>query len=234
MNNSIIKFICEDKDTTVLYPPVPASKVVPQWYKDIPVELKKLTNYIDADGVPSVKRCIPVLDYLTSGYVLANSWEIIVKPEMKEGIHSFSLECNREKYVGAHPWHQAPVEIDNNKFHYFKINQQWMIKTPPGYSSLIYQPHYLFNKKYKMLPAIVDTDKHNDFIGLIGHVETDKEFNISPGEPLVVVFPFKREEWASEISFDPYVGKDTSFKYYLQGIWHGFYQKYFHSKKSYR
>lgn len=234
MNKSVIKFVCEDRDTTLLYPPVPSGKIIPYWYKTVPVELKKLMNYIDQDGVPTVKRCIPVLDYLTSGYVIKNSWEIIVKPVFKDGIKSFSLECNRDRYVGAHPWHQAPVEILQNKCHYFKINQQWMISTPPGYSCLIYQPHYLFNEHFSMLPAIVDTDKHNDFIGLIGYLKIEKEFVISPGDPLVVIFPFKRQEWASEITFDSNVGKDTSFKYHLQGMWHGFYQKYFHSKKIYR
>ena len=229
-----IKFICEDKDTSLLYPPVPAGKIIPQWYKDIPIELKKLTNYIDKDGVPSVKRCIPVLDYLTSGYVIKNSWEIIAKPQFKDGFRSFSLECNRDRYVGAHPWQQAPVEIYKVKNHYFKINQQWMIRTPPGYSCLIYQPHYLFNENFNMLPAIVDTDKHNDFIGLIGYLKIDKEFTIAPGEPLVTVFPFERKEWHSEISFDVNIGKNTSFKYYLQGLWHGFYQKIFHTKKVYR
>jgi hypothetical protein len=58
------------------YPPVPASKIIPEWYKNIPVALSKDPGFIDNDGVPSIKRCMPVLDYLTSGYILRNSYEI--------------------------------------------------------------------------------------------------------------------------------------------------------------
>lgn len=229
-----IKFISEDFDSCKEFPPVPAAKIVPEWYKNIPVALNKVPNYIDNDGVPSIKRCMPVLDYLTSGYVLRNSYEINAWPFEKDGIQSFQLECNKKNYVGAHPWHQAPTELYGKKNHYFKINQEWLIRTPPGYSCLIYQPHYLFREEFQMFPAIVDTDKHDDFVGLIGLITTNKDFTIPPGEPLVVVFPFKREEWKMEASFDPEIGSKSSFKYFLHGLWHGFYSKFFHTKKTYR
>lgn len=234
MKENIIKFVTEDEDTLYTFPPVPATKIVPDWYKEIPVSLEKAEPYVTHDNIPSIKRCVPVLDYQTSGYVLKNSYEIIAKFYEKDDIRSFSLDCNKDEYVGAHPWHQSPTKIYGKKNHYFKINQQWLIRTPPGYSCLIYQPQYLFNEKYKMLPAIVDTDKHNDFIGLIGVSKTDKDFTIEAGEPLVIIFPFKRENWKMEASFDVNVAKNSSFKYYLQGVWHGFYQKHFHSKKSYK
>ncbi len=235
IKESNIQFISEDYDACNEFPPLPASKIVPEWYKNIPVALTKVPGYIDNDGVPSIKRCMPVLDYMTSGYVLRNSYEINVWPFEKDSIKSFQLECNKKNYVGAHPYHQAPTsEMNGTKNHYFKINQEWLIRTPPGYSCLIYQPHYLFRKEFQMFPAIVDTDKHDDFIGLIGLINTDKEFTIPPGEPLVVVFPFKREDWKMDVSFDPKIGSKSSFKYFLHGVWHGFYSKFFYTKKTYR
>lgn len=231
-----IKFICEDYDAMTHYPPIPASKIVPEWYKNIPVSLSKTPGYIDNDGVPSVKRCMPVLDYLTSGYTLRNSYEINVRPyEKEDGIRNFSLECNNKNYVGAHPWHQAPTtEVNGHKNHYFKINQQWLIRTPPGYSCLIYQPHYLFRKEFQMFPAIVDTDRHDDFVGLVGIINSTEAFTIEPGAPLVTIFPFKRESWKMDVEHDPKIGSQSSFKYFLHGLWHGFYAKHFHSKKGYR
>jgi hypothetical protein len=231
---SNIKFICEDWDAMKEYPPIPASKIVPEWYKNIPVSLSKIPNYIDSDGVPSIKRCMPVLDYLTSGYVLRNSYEINAWPSVKDGINSFELECNKKSYVGAHPHHQAATEIYGAKNHYFKINQEWLIRTPPGYSCLVYQPHYMFREEFQMFPAIVDTDKHDDFIGLIGLITTDEPFTIGPGEPLVIIFPFKREDWKMDVSYDAKIGSLSSFKYFLHGVWHGFYSKFFHTKKTYR
>ena len=232
---SVVKFISGDFDAHKEFPPVPASKIIPEWYKNIPVALTKVPGYIDNDGVPSIKRCMPVLDYLTSGYVLRNSYEINAWVSVKDGINSFQLDCNKKNYAGAHPYHQAPTtEMNGVKNHYFKINQEWLIRTPPGYSCLIYQPHYLFRKEFQLFPAIVDTDKHDDYIGLIGLITTDTEFTIPPGEPLVVVFPFKREDWKLDTSYDPAIGSKSSFKYFLQGLWHGFYSKFFHSKKTYR
>ena len=234
-SESIIEFISEDRDAMIHYPPVPASKIIPEWYKNIPVALSKNPGFIDNDGVPSIKRCMPVLDYLTSGYILRNSYEINADMFMKDNINSFTLECNKKNYVGAHPFHQAPTtEMTGEKNHYFKINQEWAIRTPPGYSCLIYQPHYLFRKEFKMFPAIVDTDKHDDFIGLVGLITTDQSFTIMPGDPLVTIFPFKRTDWKMELSYDKDIGSRSSFKYFLHGLWHGFYSKYFHTKKTYR
>lgn len=229
-----IKFSTDDKDAAELFPPIPAAKLIPEWYKNIPVTATRAAGYIDGDSVPTIKRCMPVLDYLTSGYILRNSYEINAWPSIKDGIKSFNLECNKKNYVGAHPWHQATTEINGVKNHYFKINQEWHIKTPPGYSCLIYQPHYLFRKEFQMFPAVVDTDKHDDFTGLVGVINTDTDFTIAPGDPLVVIFPFKREEWKSTIEYDPKIGANSSFKYFLHGVWHGFYSRIFHTKKTYR
>jgi len=35
-SESIIKFISENYDAMIHYPPVPASKIIPEWYKNIP------------------------------------------------------------------------------------------------------------------------------------------------------------------------------------------------------
>lgn len=232
--NSHIKFICEDYDSFQLYPPVPATKMVPLWYKDLSIFIKNAPGKENQENVPSVKKCMPVLDYITSGYILRNSYQIRVSPyDDNQGIRHFKLDCNRKDYVGAHPWHQAPIEIDGSKTHYFKINQQWVVRTPPGYSSLIYQPYYNFRKEFSFLPAVVDTDVHPACIGLVGIIKSQEEFFINPGDPLVVVFPFKREEWISTIEHDPDLIKKSNFKLYLQGLWHGFYQKFLHNKKSY-
>jgi hypothetical protein len=92
----------------------------------------------------------------------------------------------------------------------------------------------MFREEFQMFPAIVDTDKHDDFIGLVGLINTDKPFTIAPGEPLVVIFPFKRQDWKMDVSYNEKIGSLSSFKYFLHGVWHGFYSKFFHSRKTYR
>ena len=88
------------------------------------------------------------------------------------------------------------------------------------------------NKNYKMLPAIVDTDKHDDAVNFVG-VGLKKQFTIKPGEPLMIVYPFKRDDWSMDISFDDYTNANK-FRYWTKNLWHGTYSRLFHSKKKFR
>jgi hypothetical protein len=88
---------------------------------------------------------------------------------------------------------------------------------------------------FDIFPGIVDTDVHDEPIGLVGLVK-ESDFIIRPGDPLVVVFPFKREDWKMDIKAST-LKEDwsaSSFKYRLSTYWAGFYQKMFHHKKSYK
>lgn len=235
---NLIEFKCFDEETASMFPPIPANKLIPDWYKDVPVVCPKVLPYTETDEVPSIKRCIPVLDYLTSGYIIRNNYEIRGRQKVddrNEEFTAFDLKCRYAGGAGAHPWYQAPIEINDKKNHYLKINQPWYIKTPPGYSCLIYQPHYFFRKEFSLFPGIVDTDKHTESIGLVGTINVP-EFTIKPGDPLVVVFPFKREEWKMNIAVETLeqAEKRSSFKFYMKGVWHGMYSKFIHSKKSYK
>lgn len=234
MSTNIIKFTCDDLDTYNSYPPVPATKVIPEWYKNMPNEIHGAVNFI-ADGTPSVKRCIPVLDYMTSGYIIRNSYQILVTRKVdSQGIVGFELKCNKPDYAGGHPWYQAQVAVQGVKTHYLKINQPWQTLTPPGYSCLIYQPHYFFRKEFSLFPGVVDTDKHPDPIGLIGQIHATHDFIIEPGEPLAVVFPFKRADWRLETAYDPKLVDQSPYKYFLKATWRKMYSTFFHSRKSYR
>ena len=54
------------------------------------------------------------------------------------------------------------------------------------------------------MPAIVDTDKHDIPVGLTGYL-TDYEniVTIKPGDPIMQVIPFKRDDWKMEIVDPP-------------------------------
>lgn len=235
MTNNI-QFICNDAETFEMFPPVPGSKMIPQWYKDTPLELEKHLPYTEEDGTPTVRRCIPVLDYMTGGYIIKNNYEIRFRGKIdEEKYEAFDLKCRHHAGAGAHPWIQAQFEIDEKKKHYLKINQPWLVKTPPGWSCLFYQPHYFFNEEYRILPGIVDTDTHTEPVSLIA-VPHKSEFTVLPGDPLVVVFPFKRENWKMELKYELENDAEdrSSFKYYLKGAWHGMYSKFSHSKKIFK
>ena len=58
------------------FPVVPMKKAVPDWYKRVPNFVEEGGDTLDAllrDGGATnrtIRACVPVLDYLTSGYVI--------------------------------------------------------------------------------------------------------------------------------------------------------------------
>ena len=118
------------------------------------------------------------------------------------------------------------------KNHYFKISNPWKVVTSPGYSCHFYQPFYQLNEDFKMFPSIVDTDKHDDAVNFVG-VGIKRNFTIKPGDPLMVVFPFKRENWKMDVQYEDF-RKLNRYKYWVKKIWHGTYANFFHSKKKFR
>jgi hypothetical protein len=235
MKDKLIKFIAADRDIFTYHAPTPSSKVIPDWFKNLPTSHEKVKGYMSENNTPTIKRCMPVMDYLTSGYVLKNPYQVAIKPvEDPNGFIDYTILCANAEYIGRHPWHQVKTQTNGQNKHFIKFNHGWVIETPPGYSCMIYQPHYIFRNEFVILPAVVDTDQHNDAISLVASVNTKQEFVIESGAPLAVVFPFKRDSWTSQLELDPFIQTKSSYTYYFRNLWHGTYQKFFHNKKSFK
>ena len=230
-----IEFSTSDKDILEMFPVLPASKVIPEWYKEMPIEIPEIEPYTKPH-TPSIKRCMPVLDYMTTGYVIRATYEVNIKQYIDEKFFAgFDFKCRHtDNYIGKHPWHQAQFKAeDGKKHHYLKINQPWHITTPSGYSCMLFDPYYRFRKEYSIFPGVVDTDKHNEPIGLVGIIK-EANFSIKPGDPLVVVFPFKREDWKMTLTERTDEWERSSYKYRLSTYWAGIYQRLMHTKKSFK
>jgi len=68
-----IKFQCVQDTENSLFEPVPARKVKPEWYKNLPV-------YVDNFGVENetIKKCPAMQDWLSMGYLIRNRHTIFV------------------------------------------------------------------------------------------------------------------------------------------------------------
>jgi hypothetical protein len=231
---NIIEFTTADVETLEMFPVLPAGKLIPEWYKDTPIEVPEISPYTKPH-TPTIKRCVPVLDYMTTGYIIRASYEVQIKrkidPRFIMDFDTRSRDTN--DVISKHPWWQAQFEYAGYKNHYLKLNNPWHIKTPPGYSCMLFDPFYHMRKEYSLFPGVVDTDKHDEPIGLVGLVK-EEEFTIKPGDPLVVVFPFKREDWQMSAGIRTNERAKTSFKYRLGSYWSGLYAQLMHSKKTYR
>lgn len=176
--------------------PQPASKFIPQWYKD-------MESYIGGDKKPNgegftkatIKRCMPVFDAITAGYIITLPADVYVS--IKDGEQFF--EWSALGLVQFHPIEQAPTHPLRNRHSYPKWINPWSIKTPKGYSTLFVSPMH-HDLPFTILPGIVDTDQYYSPVNF-PMVVNDPDFEglIPKGTPIAQVIPFKRESWSMKI-----------------------------------
>lgn len=230
-----IKFLTTDKVALDYFYPVPANKSLPEWYKKLPRYINKDQKTTSAfmgeqqNKIPqTIKACLPVQDYITSGYIIRASSDIAITPTDDSGVNSFGWSSSLT-VCDIHPNVQCPVDINKEKNHYVKIRNSWIIKTPPGYSCYIYQPEFLFNENIRLWPGVVDTDTFPEPVNFVGVLTTKDSFVIKAGDPLMAVFPFKRQDWAHSVELTP----EKSEVSILSRTFERAYQLFFHKPKNY-
>jgi hypothetical protein len=63
-----VEFTCAPEDFGVIAPPVAAKTVMPDWFRKLPPVDK--TRIGTGDTGQTVKRCMPFLDAMTTGFIL--------------------------------------------------------------------------------------------------------------------------------------------------------------------
>lgn len=174
--------------------------LVPAWYKD-------LSPYVNINGKEdlSLKKCIPFLDALNTGYFLVTKREYTFSADDLNEKYSFTSEhfqnSQRQKTISSHPIQQVgDMPFSDNYIKYlFKWNNPYQIKTPEGYGVLFTHPlNYHFLPFYS-LSGVVDTDKFP--IPVLFPFLMKKNFNgvIPVGTPVIQIIPFKKEDWNHKI-----------------------------------
>ena len=220
------------------FPPVPASKEVPSWFKKIPAFLDKPKEADDFFSF-TVKKCIPVLDAITSGYILYTWHDIFVGDcnDLSSSIlHSPVNPISGATVIEGHGVEQfkgAPFQRKTDGKAAFKYVNAWGIRTTAGYSCLIQTPSYS-DTPIKILPGVVDTDRYHspNFPFVFDIPGEEKDLFIPAGTPVAQVIPFKRESYQMDIVDPDKSYLNTRFKissYLKEG-----YKRFAHTKKSYR
>ena len=180
------------------YSPKLASVFVPEWYK-------KVDSYISGEKKPTgqgtasatVKRCMPVFDAITGGYIILSAADVYVsQKETEDGDKQPYFEWANYGLIAFHAIEQMPEHPARNGHEaYPKWINPWAIKTPEGYSSLFVQPMHR-ESPFTILPGIVDTDTYTAAVNF-PFVLNDINFEglIPAGTPIAQVIPIKREEW---------------------------------------
>jgi hypothetical protein len=241
-----IKFYTSNEIAFKHFRPEPIKKFIPQWYIDMKMEVRDEENpgggfawktakefFQRGDmkalrsGGKTAKACIPMRDYMTSGYVIRTFSDVAFTVEQREEGEIFWYVAGDTSQINIHKNWQLPNTGDGKRRDYIKFFNPWVINTPPGYSCLFYQPDYLFERRFKLFPAIVDTDGHDMTVEFPGMFTTDGSFTIEAGTPLMCVFPFKRDEFQSEVEFGP------PKKSLIESALNNGYRRYFRKKKLY-
>ena len=230
MSNTI-KFICGEPSVAKHYPIVPASQAKPDWYKKTGA-----WTGTPHQSYPTIKKCMPVGDLISAGYMVPNPVEqelhVTDRPDGVQGFaRTYPAGWTMQNPQEGHDHPQCPVHVEGIKRDYITFSIPWRIETPPGYSCLIMSPFYHFEDRFKLFPAIIDTDTidvpWNNWPGTM----IKESFVLQPGEPLAQVIPIKREDWKMEIEVDEEgLKRDTGLKFFLSDG----YAKLFHRKKKYR
>jgi hypothetical protein len=205
-NKQVIKFKAIDQNVfNVFEPPVPAKKMIPEWYK----RQDKLTTpgrfSIGENGNPNhtIKACMPIFDVITAGYIFKLSADIHFINDHNGSITS-QWSTNNLRPIESHPTTQYQEYKVPDGYHHtaFKFIQPWVVETPPGYSCLFMQPALRDDLPFQIIPAIVDTDKHPIKVNFPFFIKEHFEGTLEMGTPIMQIIPFKREEWSHEVLED--------------------------------
>jgi hypothetical protein len=167
--------------------PIASSRMVPEWFRK--TEGAK-------EGIETLKKCIPILDSLTAGYMIRLPADMTWIPETKRFFSMSEMQLNSDHNYVQTDQVSLPPEFDPQPH---KWVNSWFIKTPPGYSTLFIHPLNQMDLPFHSFSGIVDTDKHPLVVNFPFVLRKDFSGTIPAGTPIIQAIPFKRDEWDSEV-----------------------------------
>tara|TARA_A100001035_G_scaffold150717_1_gene118675 strand:+ start:1904 stop:2563 length:660 start_codon:yes stop_codon:yes gene_type:complete len=216
-----IQFVCEDPQIVKQFSPKPICEDYPKW----------LDKTNSDENEFSIKNCGPAMDWINSGYIIYNAWEYTLKEKIQNFRKGTEIESQNPRpeirKINPSIYSGLCAPIPNGPHSFFRLETDFKVVTPPGYSCMVMQPFYDFNNKnYTLFPGIIDTDKHDWVISTMG-VAHDKETVVWPGDRVLQIIPFKRDEWKMEVRNEMYV---SQLFHYIRGA----YNKLFRANKVYK
>tara|TARA_S200002703_G_scaffold40851_1_gene35518 strand:+ start:242 stop:1006 length:765 start_codon:yes stop_codon:yes gene_type:complete len=253
---SIIEFKISKNLVNSLPHPEPAKKVVPDWYKRMPTIMDKPNNKkklpwarenFNRDPARmqlTMKACVPILDCITSGYIMKLPYDLLVTNSYTDdGKKMFSFDWNSSmdtsdfpEKIHTHSIDQiknSPLESKATLNRIWKFNIPWRIHTKPGYSVYVTHPGYRYDLPFETLPGVVDTDGHHEINYPFLWKSDEEQLILKKGTPVAQIFPFKRIDWNHKISEES-SEEDINYKINFAsrlGFW---YRDLVHKKKRYR
>lgn len=226
----IIKFFPKFEN---IDPPIVARSAIPQWYKNQP-------GYNEINH-PTVKRCMPIFDAMTSGYILTSPSDILVDSTNPDTLVIHASDDFNGELISDHllsQYDRYPIPENYHKT-LLRIHPMWAVQTPTGYSSLFINPIHGGSDKLFAVAGLIDTDNFISDGHLSFFVKDNTQFEIKAGTPLIQIIPIKRDDWQMSL------GTNEEMRNIVQrqneaGIWvdgehkFGTYKNAFHVPKNFK
>ena len=228
--NEII-FTLDEGDEWVppIFYPVPASKLIPEWYKKIESYTVPPTNGPERRAFPTIKRCMPVFDSITSGYLILTHTDIEIFPDGTFGWANDPKEAI-SKHSKSQIYNYKDKDVSNDMP---KFRNPWGIKTTKGYSCLFISPMHRPSTGLEILEGIVDTDNYTNSVQFPMKVVDNFVGTIPAGTPIAQVIPFKRDSWKMKIGDEKDRKQNKDVWMTIMGMWNNGYRKLFRENKEY-
>jgi hypothetical protein len=216
-----------------IYHPKPSENDIPEWYK-------KMNSYIDNGKEPphnsmnstnaTIKKCMPVFDMLTAGYIIYTYVDLFVTEQDGKPYYRWAdknaIEFHNIVQSASHPMSDGLSDT-------LKWVNPFGISTPKNVSCLFINPTHRDNK-LRIFEGIVDTDVFTAPVHF-PCVLSDSAFRglIPAGTPLAQVIPFRREEYTMTIGGEKerlQIAKDNAG---VRSKFYDGYKKIFRQKKSF-
>jgi hypothetical protein len=224
-----------DNPEGTLKKPRPASEYIPQWYKDakpyISANGKKEPSM---DGTPyaTIKRCMPLWDMMTAGYIIETPYDIYIR-QTPQGPYFQWGEMQAIDFQTMEQFQNHPYSRDIN--YAVRIVHPWSIKTPKGWSIMVMEPQHQEPGPIIVASGIVDTDEFsvpfNIFLKLR---DPNFEGMIPAGTPFVQIIPFKKETWVSKLGGQNEKNKYASDRRRMNTTFFDKYKRFWWQRKEYK
>ena len=199
-NRMTLTFRCPPELAAILPRPIPAVLGLPEWFKVMPQRAFNATMGADT---PTVKKCPPVIDAMTYGFLIPLAADL----EVRNGEFIWNSEMP-EGFVGEYS--HSPIDFhdpsqavgtpfaDDDRF-IIKFNNFWSIEAPPGYSLLFTHPLNRADLPFTTLAGLVDCDTYSDNRLNFPARWHDLDFEgvLPKGTPVAQCLPVKRESWTA-------------------------------------
>ena len=233
-----IEFVAIDKYAFEVCPkPFPASQALPQWWKNALPYIKSPQNpdgkkiiIENRESNASFKKCTPMLDVLSSGYVVPLWTDIQIR-----NVNNYPVITWRTTRDVFEIHNGQEVEIpDGYQNTQVKFLNQWIPKLPKGFSALIIPCPGYPNSVLRPISAIIDYDKTTHALYPPMYLKEGFEGIIEKGTPMFQVIPFKRDLWKIKINKEEKnMLKAREHQKIIKSVFSNSYKKIFWSRKEY-